>query len=108
MNRQTIPVDIIETTIYNDKPELKKLDCTSCGGTLDIVDSKHARCPHCGRHYKIKQAGNIKIDLWIDSENLEQMQPMLSKAIAIIGLIIVAIVIIVVGIIIYYASQLGM
>ena len=108
MNKHIAQVEVIETTIYNEAPELKKLDCTSCGGTLDIVDHTHALCPHCGRHYKIKHAGNVKMDLYIDSEGIEQTQPMLTKAFLVMGFVITIIVIIVIAIVSYNAGQLGM
>ena len=108
MNKQTVQVDVIETTIYNEKPELKKLECIGCGGSLDTIDNTHAICPHCGRNYKIKHANSINLDLWIDSEGIDQMQPMLTKVIIIAGLVLAVVLMIMFGIISYNARQLGM
>ena len=101
MNKQTLQVDVIETTIYNEKPELKKLDCSGCGGSLNIVDNSRAVCPHCGRTYEINHAGNLKIDVTVDSQGREQTRSMVTKTIIVLSVILVIAVLTTIAIIGY-------
>ncbi len=101
MNKQTLQVDVIETTIYNEKPELKKLECSCCGGNLNIVDNTLAVCPHCGRNYEINHAENVKIDVTVDSEGREQTRSMVTKTIIVLSVILVIAVLTTIAIIGY-------
>ncbi len=101
MNKQTLQVDVIETTIYNEKPELRKLECNGCGGNLNIVDNTHAICPHCGRTYEINHAENVKIDVTVDSEGREQTRSMVTKTIIVLGVVLVIAVLAIIAIIAY-------
>lgn len=101
MNKPNLQTEVIETIIYNEKPELKKLDCARCGGSLRITNQTHAICPHCGRNYKIQHAEKIKIDVTIDSKEMKKTQSVLSKTLVILGTIFVLIIIIIVNIVRY-------
>ena len=104
MNKQTLDTDVIETTIYNEKPQLIKLTCISCGGTLDIVDNNHAICPHCGRNHQINHAEKVKIDVTIDRAGREQAHSMVVKLTVVLGIVLVVAVLIAVGIVGYNMS----
>lgn len=106
MNNQTLETDVIKTTIYNEKPQLIKLTCISCGGTLDIVDNNHAICPHCGRNHQINHAEKVKIDVTIDWAGRDQVHSMGIKLAIVLVIVLIIAVLIVVGIIGYNISVL--
>ena len=108
MNKQGLQADVIETTIYNEKPELRKLECNSCGGNLDIVDNTHAVCPHCGRNYEINHAENVKIDVNVDLEGREQTQSMVTKAVIVMGIVIAVVAVIAISVIAYNVKMRGL
>ena len=104
MNKEQIQVDVIETTIYNDKPELKKLECNGCGGNLEIVDKTHADCPHCGRSYQINEAGKVQIDINVDYEGREQVKSSATTLVIVLGAVLVVAVLATIGIVAYNLS----
>ncbi len=104
MNKEQIQVDVIETTIYNDKPELKKLECNGCGGNLEIVDKTRAHCPHCGRSYQINEAGKVQIDINVDYEGREQVKSSATVLVIVLGAVLAVAVLATIGIVAYNLS----
>lgn len=107
MSKETVQVDVIETTIYNEKPELKKLECIGCGGNLEIMDKTHAVCPHCGRNYRIDEAGKVKIDVNVDYTARDQVQSSAMTLMIVLGAVLAVAVLAAVGIIAYNISIRG-
>lgn len=56
----------IKTSMYNEDPELMKLECRNCGAPLKLVDKTHAKCPYCGQKFLIDEATGVIIDVTID------------------------------------------
>ena len=104
MNKGQIQMDVIETTIYNEKPELRKLECIGCGGNLEIVDKTHAACPHCGRNYQINEAGKVQIDVNVDCEGREQVKSSAMTLVIVLGAVLAVAVLAAIGIIAYNIS----
>lgn len=43
---------------------MKKLNCSSCGATLEVEENKeYAVCEHCGSRYKLNEDLNVNINL---------------------------------------------
>ncbi len=107
MSKETVQVDVIETTIYNEKPELRKLECIGCGGNLEIVDKTHANCPHCGRSYRIDEAGKVKLDINVDYTARDRVQSSAMTLVIVLGVVLAVAVLAAVGIIAYNISVRG-
>lgn len=104
MSKEQIQVDVIETTIYNEKPELKKLECIGCGGNLEIVDKTHADCPYCGRSFQINEAGKVQIDINVDYEGRDQVQSSATTLVIVLGAVLAVAVLATIGIVAYNLS----
>lgn len=104
MSKEIVQVDVIETTIYNEKPELKKLECIGCGGNLEIVDKTHAVCPHCGRNYRINEAGKVKLDVNVDYTARDQVQSSAMTLVIVLGVVLAVAVLAAIAIIGYNIS----
>ena len=59
-------MDIIQTSRYNEEPELITLACKNCGAALELVDKTHAKCLYCGRKFFIDRANGVSIVMTVD------------------------------------------
>lgn len=90
MKKQTDDPYTIHTSIYNESPELLKLECKNCGASLKLVDQTHAVCPFCGQTFLIDEAKGTVIDVHVDYGDSQEMQSTIksTKQILIIFLIV--------------------
>ncbi|MCI9163205.1 MAG: hypothetical protein HFG59_08110 [Lachnospiraceae bacterium] len=64
---------VIRTSNRNEKAELLKLECENCGGSLELVDKTHARCPYCGQRYLIDEAKGTIVHVQVDYSGNKEM-----------------------------------
>ncbi len=60
--------------------EALKLECTNCGGTLELEDKTHALCPYCGRRYLIDEAKGTVIYIQVDYSGNEELKGRVNRA----------------------------
>ena len=53
------------------------MECSSCGGKLQMMQKGYANCPHCGQNYLIDKAGLVKVDITIDYGDNKKTQNVL-------------------------------
>ena len=66
MKNNGADMDIIQTSLFNEEPELMKLECKNCGATLKLVDKTRANCRYCGQRFLIDEASGVLIGVTID------------------------------------------
>ncbi|MBQ7776930.1 MAG: hypothetical protein IJ379_13520 [Lachnospiraceae bacterium] len=75
-----------------------KLECSSCGGKLQMMQKGYANCPHCGQNYLIDKAGLAKVDITIDYGDNKKTQNVL-KGIVVslaIGLVLALLIVVII------------
>lgn len=74
MKNQSENPYIIHTSIQNETAELVKLECSNCGGSLQLLDKTHAVCPFCGQNFLIDEAKGTVVNIHVDYEDSVQMR----------------------------------
>lgn len=90
MKKQTDNPYTIHTSIYNESPELLKMECKNCGASLKLVDKTHAVCPYCGQTFLIDEAKGTVIDVHVDYGDSPKMRQSINstKQVLIVFLIV--------------------
>lgn len=90
MKKQTDNPYTIHTSVYNESPELLKMECKNCGASLNLVDKTHAVCPYCGQTFLIDEAKGTVIDVHVDYGDSPKMRSTINstKQVLIVFLIV--------------------
>lgn len=67
-------------SVFNKQAGSLRLECTNCGGTLELVDKTHAVCPYCGRKYLIDEAKGTLIRIQVDYSGNEKMHRRVNRS----------------------------